>query len=242
MNAAFGANRGAPRRGRKVNREGTIRSVKPRDLALAVVCLGAGTALRGEPVRIDVEGFYGVPESATSAISAVDPHLDFRSVAYYGGGVNLRWSSAFSTVVSAASMNPGVRLTGFAAAGDFPFVGTARTTPLSLIVQWHPLGESRIDPYVGAGASWVLASDAELLPVVIEATPIVAVALDDRVAFVAEAGARLNVFGALGVLVDVRYMPLTLDATVHLSTAEFGIPIEVEADPFLFGFGLSLRF
>ena len=79
-------------------------------------------------------------------------------------------------------------------------------------------------------------------PVVIEATPIVAVALDDRVAFVAEAGARLNVFGALGVLVDVRYMPLTLDATVHLSTAKFGIPIEVEADPFLFGFGLSLRF
>ena len=219
-----------------------MRSVRARDLALAAGCLGATVALGGEPVRIDVEGFYGVPESATSEGRFVDPHFDYRSVAYYGGGINLRWISAFSTLISVASMEPGLRLTGLPEAGDYPFVGTVHATPVSLIVQWHPFGAGTVDPYVGAGAAWVLASNADLLPVIDEVTNIGAVLFDDRGAFVAEAGARLNVFGGLGLLVDVRYMPLTFDATVQLSTAELGIPIEVQADPFLFGFGLSFRF
>ena len=213
-----------------------------RRLALAVACVCATVALRGEPVQIDLEGFYGVPVSGTSEGSAVDPHLDYHLVSYYGGGINLRWAAQFSTLVSASSVEPGVRLTGRPEAGDFPYVGTVRTTPLAAILQWHPLGPGRIDPYVGAGAAWVLVSNADLLPVISEVTNIVAVLFDDRVAFVAEAGARLNVLGGLGVLVDVRYMPLSFDATVQLSTAEFGVPIEVEANPFLFGFGLSFRF
>jgi hypothetical protein len=213
-----------------------------RGLVLTAIVLGSAAALCGEPIRIDVEGFYGVPESATSADDAIAPHFDYRSVAYYGGGVNLRWLPELSTLVSAASLEPGVRLTGFAPAGDYPYVGTVRTTPLSLVVQWHPFGLGTIDPYIGAGVAWVFTANAELLPVIYEATPIVAVVFQDRAAFVADGGVRLNLFGPLGLLVDVRYMPLTLDATVALSTAEFGIPIEVEADPFLFGFGLSLRF
>ena len=209
----------------------------------AVVGLIAATPVLAEPVRIDVEAFYGISQSASSVSGILDPNLDYRSAAYYGGGVNVRWTSQFSTLVSAASVEPGLRLTGLSEAEDFPFVGTVRTTPLSLIVQWHPLGLGAIDPYVGAGGAWVLTSNAALFSFVYEETTIGAVVFEDRFAFVADAGARFGLVGPLGLLVDVRYMPFTSDATVELSTATpFGIPIEVQADPFLFGFGLSFRF
>ncbi len=206
-------------------------------------CARRAAPVFAEPVHVDVEAFYGISQSATSVSGILDPNLDYRSAAYYGGGVNLRWTSHFSTLISAASVEPGLRLTGLSEAEDFPFVGTVRTTPLSLILQWHPFGPGTIDPYVGAGGAWVLTSNADLFPFVYEETTIGAVVFEDRFAFVADAGARLNLFGPLGLLVDVRYMPLNLDATVQLSTATpFGIPIEVEADPLLFGFGLSFRF
>ncbi len=217
--------------------------MRPRPAFAAVLGLCASAWASGQPLQIDVEGFYGISQSATSVSGILDPNLDYRSAAYYGGGVNLRWTALLSTLVSAASVKPGLRLTGLPEAEDFPFVGTVRTTPLSLIVQVHPLGLGEIDPYVGVGVAWILTSNADLFSFIPEETRIGAVVIEDGAAFVAEAGARFSLFGPVGFLVDVRFMPPRFDGSVELTTATpFGIPIEIEADPFLFGFGLSFRF
>jgi hypothetical protein len=211
-----------------------------RAVLAGAACFSA-CCLVAQPVKIDVEGYYGLAQSPN-----VDgyraPQLDYRTRAMYGGGVNVRWIPQLSTLFTASTAEPSLRLIGDPAFEDFPTVGQARTTPLAVIAQWHILGLSSIDPYVGAGAAWVLASDLSVDPALFDRTPVRSVTLDDQLAFVADAGARFRLFGPVGFLVDVRYIPVHLDATVRFENGDVLGDVDVKADQFLFGFGLSFRF
>jgi outer membrane protein W len=214
-----------------------------RRIVFAVVLSGFCTAASvvAQPAKIDVEGFYGFA-STTGVDGSHSPLLDYRSIANYGGGVNLRWMPQFSTSLTVSTANPSLRLGNSSEFADFLTFGTVRTTPLALVAQWHFLGLRAIDPYVGVGAAWVFASNASLYPYVVGATNVAGVDFDDKIAFVADTGVRFNVFGPVGFLFDARYMPLDLDATVRFKDGAQSAEVSVKSNQFLVGFGVSVRF
>jgi outer membrane protein W len=194
-----------------------------------------------QPLPVDVEGFVGFAASP-GVDSFLAPQLDYRTIATYGVGVNLRWTTQFSTDISVSSAKPGLRILDASIFGGFQAPGTVRTTPLALIVQWHFLGVHAIDPYVGVGAAWVFASDASLYPFVLDGTNVSGVDVEDRIAFVADAGVRFKLFGPVGFLIDARYMPVKLDATVLHGNGDPPLELNLRADQFLVGLGFSVRF
>jgi outer membrane protein W len=207
---------------------------------LGMAVLVAAIPLSAQPIKIDVEGFYGLATS-TGVDGHVAPQLDYRTIANYGGGVNLRWTTQFSTDLSVSSSRPVLRLGDFQFA-DFLFFGTTHTTPLSLSVQWHFLGLQTFDPYVGVGGAWVFASKADLYPFVLTGTNVTGVDFEDKLGFVANAGFRVNLFGPVGFLFDFKYIPLDLDATIALKNALPPVSTRFKADQFLLGLGASVRF
>jgi outer membrane protein W len=211
--------------------------------AMAFLALGIlGPALASaQPVAVDAEGFVGFAASPGTD-SFLDPQLDYRAMATYGAGVNLRWTTQFSTDLSVSSAKPQLRILDASIFGGFQAPGTVRTTPLTLVVQWHFLGLHAIDPYVGVGAAWVFASNASLYSFVLDGTNVSGVDVQDQIAFVADAGVRFKLFGPVGFLIDARYMPFKFDATILHGNGDPPLELKLRADQFLVGLGFSVRF
>src|SRR5262249_23236271 len=93
-------------------------------LLAAVMCVVPHLVAQSLP--IDIEGYYGFAASP-STDSVRGPLLDYGAIPNYGGGVNVRWMPQLSTLVSATSAVPNVRIIDVPNAPDFFTVGTART-------------------------------------------------------------------------------------------------------------------
>jgi hypothetical protein len=98
-------------------------------------------------------------------------------------------------------------------------------SPLTFLARYRlPFGGPALLPHVGAGLAWVrTGSDGD-------------VEYGDEVAPAVDAGLTWRVARRAGVFLDVKYIPVTLDATTPAG------PLEVALDPLLVGAGISMRF
>lgn len=115
-------------------------------------------------------------------------------------------------------------------------LGSVDLVPFTLGAQVHLLGDSRFDPYVGAGAAYIVADD--LSSNELDLLGLGRIELDDEVTYYINAGIGVRIAGGFGIVLDgrqIQYEPTSR------STAT-GVEQDLELNPRLLSLGLRLRF
>ena len=115
-------------------------------------------------------------------------------------------------------------------------LGTMSLTPVSLGAQIHVLGGSRIDPYVGGGAAYVIGDD--LLTEDLEAAGVGRIELESTVGYYINAGIALQITEGFGLVIDgrqIQYEPSSRSSAT-------GVERDMEITPRILSAGLRLRF
>ncbi len=117
--------------------------------------------------------------------------------------------------------------------------GTAWLVPITATVRYHPPVFGAWDPYFGIGAGWLgaFASISDDL----EATGVDELDLEAGAGLVAQAGVNYAVGPDWYLNLDIRYLAATVEARFR-SGGELVPPVELELDPWLFGFGIGWQF
>jgi outer membrane protein W len=115
-------------------------------------------------------------------------------------------------------------------------LGSLDLTPITLGAQFHVLGRSRFDPYLGGGGAYILADD--LSSVDLDAAGIGRLELDSGLSYYLNAGIGFQITSGLGVVVDARYIPFKTDSR----SAVTGVEQELELSPRIVSAGLRFRF
>lgn len=115
-------------------------------------------------------------------------------------------------------------------------LGRVELVPVTLGLQYHFAGQSRWDPYIGAGVAWVSGADLESDD--LDLLGIGVVEIDDEVSFFGNAGLGYQFVDHVGLVVDLRYIQYEPTAT---STAT-GVAQDFELSPFMASLGIRVRF
>ncbi len=164
-------------------------------------------------------------------------NINFRGKLGYGAGVNIFLGQTLSLAVDASEVRPDARY-GFP--GATLNQGSLRMVPITGIVQWHFLPKGFIDPYIGAGAAYVLFHDIN------NVSDIAGVGVS-RINFKDDAGLALN--GGIGIALsprigltgDVKYVPLKSSATAVFTSGP-NQSQKIKINPVMASVGLTFHF
>jgi outer membrane protein W len=109
--------------------------------------------------------------------------------------------------------------------------------PVTAVLQFHFAPNGFIDPYVGAGAAYVLFDDFESQGV----SNLDRIDLQDDVGLAINAGLGFRLGGRFGAVIDAKYIPLEANATaVNVTGPETEGRFDIS--PIIISAGVSLRF
>jgi outer membrane protein W len=152
----------------------------------------------------------------------------------FGAAANFPLGRFFSIEAAVFSVRAD---TGLVFEGDAAVdLGTMNLTPVSLGVQFHPLAQSRFDPYVGAGVAYVLGDD--LTSADLDAGGIGRIEVESAAGYVINAGIAFQITDGFGIVIDgrqVQYEPSTRSSVT-------GVERDLEVTPRILSAGLRLRF
>lgn len=115
-------------------------------------------------------------------------------------------------------------------------LGSLDLTPITLGAQFHVLGRSRFDPYLGGGAAYILADDLSSSD--LDTAGLGRLELDSGLSYYLNAGIGFQITPGIGVVVDARYIPFKTDSRSSVT----GVEQELEISPRLLSAGLRFRF
>lgn len=148
-----------------------------------------------------------------------------------GSGFGAAYARAFGSrfsgelAVFSTTSDARVRDTG----GDSLVVGDIDLTPITAMLRIHLRRDGPFDAYAGAGAAYVMTGD------VVTDEP-GRVPIDDQLTLAVGAGASWDFTRRVGLVVDARYLPLTLHGRSD------GEDIDADMDPLLLSAGVRFRF
>ena len=204
---------------------------------LTAVSLGAVACSTTDPVTVDAEALAGVALSAGSDAGTSDASLDYDSSFAWDVDANIRfehWSLALGVQQSSATValgNTGVAL----APGDID------TRTLAFVLQWHPMGLAKLDPYIGVGAAFLFASDTDLR-FAEDASRTARLHFEQAAALVAEAGVRFALSSRFGILLDGKYCRGEIPAAISIQDIPGGALPNVPVRVVMLTGGVSYRF
>jgi outer membrane protein W len=199
-------------------------------IALLFVCAPVFAQERNQHLTIWISqvDMQGDPEVGTSGFE-----FDFEESNALGASFNYGLNRWFSVEGSVFGMRSDAVLTFEGAELD---LGSVDLVPFTLGGQVHFLGDSRIDPYVGAGAAYVVADDLNSSD--LDTLGLGRIELENAATYYYGAGVGIRIAGGFGVTVDgreIRYEPSSR------STAT-GVEQDLDLSPRLISVGLRLRF
>lgn len=113
--------------------------------------------------------------------------------------------------------------------------------PPTLTVQYHPVKEGPVRPYVGAGVNYTLFYSEDASKPLETAVGKTRVRMSDSVGWAAQAGVDFDIGRNLFLNLDVKY--IDIDTTARLDTTAAGTQrVRVNLNPFVFGAGVGMRF
>jgi len=115
-------------------------------------------------------------------------------------------------------------------------LGAVSLRPISLGAQLHLAGRSRFDPYVGAGAAYVIAG--RLLSADLEAGGVGRVDLENGFTYYVNAGIGVRILEGLAVVADARYLPFETDSRSEVTD----VKQEIDLTTKFLSLGLRFRF
>jgi outer membrane protein W len=120
--------------------------------------------------------------------------------------------------------------------GAAPFeLGRADLVPLSVGLQGHLTGGARFDPYIGAGATYMMASD--LYSEDLDIVGIGRIEVDNEFTYYLNAGIGFDFTDRFGIAIDGRYIPYE-----PATRAAAGEEVELDLTPTIISAALRFRF
>jgi outer membrane protein W len=184
------------------------------------------------PLAAQTEVGIVVGHSDAGATDADGTTLSFRHGRGFGATVERRWSEHASIELGAMWLRSDgtLRLD----AGSSASLGRLKLLPVTAVARWHfaPPGE-RVDPYAGAGAAYVKASDLSSND--LEALGIGRIDLESKACWVANAGVAVEVSSGLALAVDgkmINYRP---------NSGPSGSRVRLELRPVVISAGIRWR-
>jgi outer membrane protein W len=115
-------------------------------------------------------------------------------------------------------------------------LGSVDLVPFTLGGQVHFLGESRFDPYVGAGAAYIVADDLSSSD--LDTLGLGRIELESQATYYLNAGVGIRIAGGFGITIDGRQIQYEPSSR---STAT-GVEQDLDLSPRILSVGLRLRF
>jgi outer membrane protein len=175
------------------------------------------------------------PTNSGSFNDLADPaDIDFDGTIGYGVSANIFFGNHLSTEFAVSRVDPDttIRRRAVTATG-----GNLRMTPITAVLQWHFAPNAFIDPYIGAGAAYVLFDNSDNNSI----SGINDINVKDDAGFAVNAGLSLRLGNRWGINGDVKYVPLESNATAVVATGGTATG-KFNISPIIVSAGLQLRF
>jgi outer membrane protein len=178
------------------------------------------------------------PSGGGSFEDLTDPQdLEFDSEIGYGIAANIFFGDRISTEFAIARVTPETTITRRRAVGAPGGSGDLTITPLTAVLQFHFAPNGFIDPYVGAGAAYVLYEfDAQGI------TNIDQIDFEDDIGLAVNAGLGIRLGPRFAINLDGKYIPIESNATAVVVGTNQERSGEFDVSPIILSAGLSLRF
>ena len=184
-----------------------------------------------------------VDPNSNGTFNAANPNqpfdISFDGKLGYGIAANIFFANAISLQLAGAEVKPEATIR-FRPSGVSSTGSSLKMIPLTAVLQFHLLPNGRIDPYVGAGAAYVLfdkldnSSDVGNLGVN-------RINFKDDVGLALNAGLDIGLTKNFGITLDGKYVPVKSSATAVFVTGP-DTTTKVKINPVIFSAGLTLRF
>jgi outer membrane protein len=165
--------------------------------------------------------------------------VNFDGTLGYGAGVNIFFTDHISTELSIMRVRPEARLTARGRAVVTAPVDV-EMVPITGVVQWHFAPDSRIDPYIGAGAAYITFGDVDSPNEV--GNVFVGDVDSDDLGLVVNAGIGISFSPRWALVGDIKYVPTGASATGVLANSSGSTSTGIEINPVIASAGLSFRF
>jgi outer membrane protein W len=209
-------------------------------IALVLTCITAVPMFAADRT-FDLTGWAAwVDPNSSGTFNAPAPNqpfnVNFNGKLGYGIGANIFFGSNVSAAFDIVQVRPEATLRPRPVGGGGAFTNGFRMTPLTGVLQWHFAPSGFIDPYVGAGAAYVLFERANVF-----GTPnLNRIDFKDDVGLAVNGGLSLRLTRMLALTADGKYVPLKSSAKAVFTNGT--ATTKVKINPVIFSGGLSLRF
>lgn len=201
-------------------------------IALLLVSAALPLAAQGRDIQLTV--FFSRAQMQGDNDFGDGFNTDFDDGTGYGASANMFFGDHFSVEAAVFSLRTESSLV-FEDEAVFN-LGNMNMTPISLGAQFHILGKSRFDPYIGAGAAYVLGDD--LLTEDLEAAGVGRIEVESDIAYYINAGIGVQISEGFGIVLDARQLQYEPSSRSSVT----GVEQDLEISPRILSAGLRLRF
>lgn len=163
--------------------------------------------------------------------------ISFNGKLGYGGGVDVFFGRSLSLAIDASVVSPQAQ---FGFPGQALNSSNLRMIPITGILQWHLAPAAFIDPYLGAGAAYVLFDNVRDFRDVGN-IGVNQINFKDDVGLALNGGIGINFSPRIGITGDVKYVPLKSSATAVFATGP-NQSQRIKINPVMGSIGLTLHF
>lgn len=176
-----------------------------------------------------------VDPTSEGTFDSNDPtDVDFDGDLGYGAAANIFWGGRISTEFAISRVNPETNIRRRAAGASG---GDIEMMPITAVLQFHLAPNGTIDPYIGAGAAYILFDDVESNGL----NGVQRIELDDDAGLALNAGVAIKLGNRFGIVGDVKYVPLKSNAHAVYVTGP-DTEAEIDINPVIVSAGLQFRF
>jgi len=185
-----------------------------------------------------------VDPNSSGTFNATNPNqpfdISFNSKMGYGIAANIFWGDHLSTEFAASEVRPDAQFRSRAAAPTSGNLGTVKMIPITGVRQFHFAPNATVDPYIGAGAAYVLFDNLSNINDVGN-LGVRNINFKNDAGLVLNAGIGFALSKNLALVADGKYVPVKSSADAVFATGP-NQSQKVKINPVIFSGGLSLRF
>ena len=211
-------------------------------IAIVLTCLTAFPALAADRT-FDLTGWAAwVDTNSSGTFNAASPNqpfdISFNGKLGYGAGANIFFGDSVSLSLDAVEVRPKttLRVRPVSTIGS-SFSGSGlRMTPLTAILQFHFLPHGVVDPYLGAGAAYVLFDNVNGRGNL----NVSKIDFKDDAGLAISGGIGFRLSPRIALTADGKYVPVKSSATAVYTNGT--TTSRVKINPVIFSGGLTFRF
>jgi outer membrane protein len=207
---------------------------------LAVLLVAAAVPMSAQSRAFDLTAYAAWVDTSSEGTfddtTANPVDVNFDGTLGYGIGANIFFGGRISTEFAIVRVNTDVNFRQRAVANGNT---QAEMMPITAVLQLHLAPNGRFDPYVGAGAAYVLIDDVDT-PDELNNIDFERLDFKDDVGLALNAGLGIRLTNNFGVTLDAKYVPLESSARAVRTTGNQDVKFDI--NPVILSAGLSLRF